>query len=322
MKKLTIILILSISVQIVYAQQSVAFKQYFLSSQSLNPSFSGINPYWNVRMGGGRVNIVNQLSVTNYLFSADLRFPSYPIKDDRNSYRSRPLKRTNRAQRYLHEEISHGMGTSIMYQEFGPSKLTQADLAYAFHISLTDQFRMGAGISYQYILSEYNLEELNPTHYQDVIYVDLLDSEGRNTAHRAKVGLTGYGESFYLGIALDQYLQSDGFSIAQNNYLNVSAGYRLNIIDSWNWLNSAHLRSGVAMNWSLVSQVEYNESFRLGLIYSTDEFVTAMLGFTLANTIAVDFSYSNPLEQTHKSLFEASLGFQIFKQDADQRRFW
>ncbi|BDD11990.1 hypothetical protein FUAX_44220 (plasmid) [Fulvitalea axinellae] len=316
-------------------QSDIGFKQYYQTPQALNPAYAGSNPYWSFSMGYGAVSLGQGLRADNYLVAANFVFPY----DQMKNYGVNALKgrrpdifvRSNAKSMGQGKSYRSGMGISAHRQSSGWVSQTQLQVAYAIHVPLSRKLRISGGAGFVLSGFEADQDGIFVRDELDPVYRSFVENGGANTAYGIRVGLALHGENFYGGYAFSRKVGESGFNLGNVSVLNVhriSGGYRLPLAGNTDWLNSCMLnvyekKTTVAV----VSQIEYKERIRAGVIVSPDEYFSLIAGVLIQQRGRVDITVSQPMGgeggiSDNKTLLELGLSVFCFRYQGQKRRFW
>ena len=302
MKKTIITLLISLLAIGSQAQQMAHFSQYLLNDFFLNPAIAGTKDYSPVRL--------------TYR-SQWAGFEGAP-KTMGLSFHSNYLD-------------NMGFGGILINDKTGPLTQTGVELAYSYHIKVSDGAKLALGLSAkatQYSLdeSQITLEETDDPTFSGVSIATLVPDAG--------FGAYFFSESYFVGLSVPQLFQAKVRYNKDDESLNkevrhyyLSGGYNFELNDDFSLQPSLLLKTvfTAPTTFDLNIKATYKNMFSLGVSYRLKDAIVAIIGFEKENFIlgyAYDVTISNVRKYSAGS-HEIMLGYNIpnSKKSADEKRY-
>lgn len=301
LKKLYLIILLLVSVQLVYAQQRPQYTQYVFNNYLLNPAVSGIENYTDVKLGyRSQWTGLEGAPVTSY-FSINAPLGSNYLYGDASSLQAaggeNPSSRLY-TQYYRAAEPHHGIGFMVVSDKAGPITQTNVSASYAYHLGITDRLNVSVGASAGFnhiILNTSQITLENPT---DPTINNLQNNQWRPDV---ALGVWAYSANYYFGVSAQQLLPQNfylttGATAMQSKatpHLFVTGGYKVPLSDDVTLLPSALLKfiSPAPVTFDINMKMSFRDRFWFGGSYRKDDSFAALAGFNLSSFINVGYSY-------------------------------
>jgi type IX secretion system PorP/SprF family membrane protein len=195
------------------AQVRPQYSQYMLNNYLLNPAITGIEDYMDVKMSFRNQWAGIDGAPTTYYITAHTQLGwntniANPSKVDDKLHAFAP--KGSRYNRYKKVKPHHAIGGSILYDKIGIFSVSEATVSYAYHLLLTPEVKLSAGVSAgvsQYAMRGSDLILANPT---DNLATNVVISKPIVSA-----GLWLYSSRFYGGISVTQ-LAGNSFDFNMN----------------------------------------------------------------------------------------------------------
>lgn len=282
------------------AQQQPQYTQYILNPLLINPAVSGIENYTDVKTGYRSqwtglqgAPVTSYFTITTPLGRDFIDGDALQMPSDADNPFGRSYVRSYRA-----SEPHHGIGLTLFTDKAGPIRQTNIDASYAYHIGLSPDINLSAGVSagiknYSLNTSEITLETaLDPAIY------------GGNTSQikpDVNAGIWAYSATYFLGASVQQLLDqtiSFASSSAYNQGKTVphfyfTGGVKLFLSDDVMVMPSIMYKIvRPAQNTiDLNVKMAFREHFWIGGSYRQDDAVAGMMGFTINSFLSLGYSY-------------------------------
>lgn len=324
----------------VRAQQKPHYTQYILNQYMLNPALTGIENYFDLKMGARDQWVgLNGAPRSAYL-SVHGPLGKKDTKTTATSFELPGMNPRGEAywETYTPSPSHHGIGLMIVNDRTGNFNNLTANVTYAYHIGLSPAASLaagfGAGINHIY-------RDRSKTDFGDEIPFD--PAESSNQANQLKpdiqAGLWLYTRDYFIGLSAQQVIpQTLQFS---NNTAPVAgksvphffatAGYRFLLNEDINALPSVMLKyvSGTPSKpqFDINIKMQYRDLWWLGGSYRHQDGYSAMIGLLAGNTFNIGYAYDftkTALNTTSKGTHELIIGFLIGNRYADTcpRNVW
>lgn len=281
------------------AQEAPHFTQYMQSASLYNPSFTGINPFTDFKLGFRRqwVGVAN--APTSLFASVSGQF------GNREPSLSLPV-RGRLASQFVTEKppvkdgTKHALGGYIIAHQTSPTSLNSGNLSYAAHIPIkgSTKLSIGAGIS----VLQTNLDR------------DKLESRsvpGGQQGITSKItpdfmaGFLLHGNSFYAGYSANYLMKNNFYTIEGKKAIEskrkvhhaVNLGYKFILHPNW------YVVPGVLMRYMDGDPAKIDASFRIGYKdklwfgpnFRNDEAISAFLGVHVSQFLTLSYAYDHAL---------------------------
>ncbi|WP_316806638.1 type IX secretion system membrane protein PorP/SprF [Pedobacter agri] len=320
MKKYIFILAILISVN-AFSQQKPQYTQYIFNQYLLNPALSGIENYIDFKAGYRKqwagINDAPQTSFVsahwalgdNQLWSNALT--SFPEQT------GNPMDR-NYTQNYTASPPHHGMGVTAVLDKTGPIRRLDANVTYAYHLQLSNNFNLSAGVAAG--LSSISLD-INALTFENPNEPSLNRAITSQLRPDLSVGLWLYGSRMFAGISAQQIL-SQKLSFSGDDSYNLgkavphffaTAGYKFFLDEEIAAIPSVMVKyvqpSPVSVDLNM--KLAFRDKIWLGGSYRKDDSFSAMAGFNIGKMVNLTYSYdftTSDLNQVSNGSHEIVLG--------------
>ncbi|MFD2584288.1 type IX secretion system membrane protein PorP/SprF [Pedobacter vanadiisoli] len=320
MKKLITILVLFATVN-VFAQQKPQYTQYIFNQYLLNPALSGIENYLDFKAGYRKqwsgITDAPQTSFVsahwalgdNQLWSNALT--SFPEQT------GNPMDR-NYMQNYMSSPSHHGMGLTAVLDKTGPIKRLDANVTYAYHLQLSNDFNLSAGVAAG--ISSISLD-VNALTFDTPIDPIMNRALINQVKPDLSIGLWLYGARMFAGVSVQQILPQKLSFTGDNNYnmgkevphYFATGGYKFFVDDEISAIPSVMIKyvSPTPVSFDLNMKLAFKDKIWLGGSYRRDDSFAAMAGFNIGKMVNLTYSYdftTSQLNQVSNGSHEIVLG--------------
>ncbi len=293
-----------------WAQLDYRYTQFYQNPLPVNPAFSGIEDFVDVKVGYRTQWAGFDNSPTAMFASGNLAFKI----SGNNKYKHRGV-RLFEAEAYnsiendddfgYRKSKRHGLGVYVMQNSDGGFENTGAFINYAYHINLTNQlvWSVGAGVGYE--LNRFNLNGisvLNPD--LDATYQAYLRNDSQKSSANVNLGTVIYHKQFYLGYSVLNATKiiipgnNDSFNNLVNPLThNIQFGFHYR---KWRYgyLVSPYLMINMRKNQPVevigALRVRYHDKVWGGIQYTLLGAVGVSAGFYLTPNIGLNYGYEFP----------------------------
>ncbi|QHL87536.1 type IX secretion system membrane protein PorP/SprF [Nibribacter ruber] len=289
------------------AQQIPHYSQYTLNPLLLNPAISGTDNYLDVRAGYRNQWVGLEGAPTSYYLSGHMSLGKLDYNSTPTTFRPQSFSKTKSRAQWKPQHKStlqktrahHGLGALIQVDQAAGLKRTDAQLLYAYHLPLSANVKLAAGIAAGVTQYGLNWEHLSFTNPGDPV---TSANDYRKTRPNLGVGLMAYGDRFYAGVSLAQILPAP-FSFrasgpgqtpaSQQRHLFAHGGYRFAAGRQFSVLPSLVLKyaSPSPLSFDATAKVYYRDQFWLGGTYRHHDAAVAMAGFQLKQRLHLGYAY-------------------------------
>jgi type IX secretion system PorP/SprF family membrane protein len=337
--KVSALTILCFVVSACFAQQRPHYTQYVLNNYIINPAVAGIENYTDVKISHRHQWAgLNGAPVTTYL---TIHGPMSKAAYDRTSATGFAASGENprgRAywQEYTRAEPHQGLGLTIINDRTGPLNRFSAYGTYAYHIGLTAQTSISAGISVGAQNMTLNTNKLS---FEMPIDPAVAGSGYLNRlSPDINAGIWVYSANYFAGISGQQIVPSklrwtdDTIKLAGGRLLPhmfFTAGYKMFLGDDVTAMPSMLVKyinpAPVGVDFNL--KLQYRDVLWAGGSYRHRDGFAAMLGVNVSNTFNIGYSYditTTKLNTVSYGTHEILIGFLLGNRFGDwcPRNLW
>jgi type IX secretion system PorP/SprF family membrane protein len=205
-----------------------------------------------------------------------------------------------------------GFGINAIDDRIGPTRNQTANVSTAYHISLTEKYRMSLGINVVLNNQRIDLNQL-----QNIIDVnDPLLTGSSNSGLKPNIGggLLFYSSKSFLGLSMPRFIEystgsEDFVSVNQLRHLFVYSGVvtKLNEVVKFKPSVLFKLVDGAPFEFDLNGVLGFYDFFDFGINYRTGDGMGILSGFTIKQQLMINYAYEIPLtdlkygsRQTHE----------------------
>jgi type IX secretion system PorP/SprF family membrane protein len=310
------------------------YTQYYTNMPAVNAGFTGMEDYFDLRVGVREGWNNFGIKNSNVFLSAYGTLNS----KSRAGRRNNSLRVSNPQ---VFEEIErdkkfrrrHGIGGMVTSRTLDPYKSIGASLNYAYHLPISNTFTISLGTKVGYSNQKIDFSGLTVRDdVNDAFYKSLIQSAqgGQNTV-MADFGTVLYSRRFFLG------LSSSGLVAKKMNgdqLFNLSEGtrYRLQTGGTFSLSPELELLPGAIVTyqdaydirWAANARLRYKEFIYIGTAYEVDLKVSLLVGVStpgLTFNYAYDM-YTSGLNNFNVNTHEVVLGLVLFNKFKLRPNFW
>lgn len=214
-----------------------------------------------------------------------------------------------------------GLGGYLFTDNVGPTRRTGIQLSYTWHFFLTEDIRLGLGLSGGALQFAIDGSKIELAEAGDPALLSNLQAQ---TVFDATFGVSVYTDTWYAGFSLPQLLQNqlrlyddhqhDLTRLEDHYYL--MAGYRYQIDDQFMVEPSLLVKyvSPVPVSWNLQARCWYRNTVFLGAGYRHNDAVIAMAGYSWNESLSIAYAYdmsTSGLRRHSTGSHELVLGFRF-----------
>lgn len=304
-----------------FSQQKPQYTQYIFNQYLLNPALSGIENYLDFK-GGYRKQWagVSDAPQTSFV-SANWALGDHQLWSNALTAfpeeTGNPMDR-NYMQNYMSSPSHHGMGVTAVLDKTGPLKRLDANVTYAYHLQLSNNFNLSAGVAAGISSISLDINALNfDTPYDPALSRALVNQIKPDLS----LGLWLYGARVFAGISAQQILPQKLSFSADNRYNQgkevphffATAGYKFFVDDDIALIPSVMVKyvqpspTSVDLNMKLAIK----DKIWLGGSYRRNDSFSAMAGFNVGKMVNLTYAYdftTSDLNQVSNGSHEIVLG--------------
>jgi len=319
-------------------QTGLQLSQQFQNPSALNPAFSGIDNYLDIKAGSrqqwsGMTDAprVYYLSVNGVLIKPKYQsIKSNALRiSDPSLYSESESNQFNRL-----SAIKHGFGFNIVNDSYGPFNQLNAYLSYGFHFPITRKLRLSIGAAGGIVNTQINKEKIKVDEEFEAIdktYQAFLAHGGESAQFNMTTGALLYHKDFYVGYSATNLMENvliSGLSEEKTAIQHaIQAGVKIRLGSDYQILPSAVYRIvepfEAFMNYGL--KLRYRNSFWGGVSYRDNKDLIVMTGFYLNNGLNISYSYDfslNGMNDRLKGSHEVVVGIAVFNHSSSIPYAW
>lgn len=275
---IALIVVLSLGISKVRAQQDYMFTMYMLNPVLYNPAIAGTHNYYQIR--------------------SSHRFQWVGLSDA-------PI--TNAIAAFgPHAKKDMGFGGTLYHDVAGPSSRLQINGLYAYNVPITDDIHLSMGLAAGVMQYKVDFTKIKMADIDDPVYSSAVYS---NIAPDASVGLYAWNSDFFVGMSAKQLLNNKiklgnddkGFSKLKTHFY-LMGGYKYNFNREWAIEPAIIIKKVTPAPYQVEinCKVIYDKSFWGGLSYRSADAVSVVLGYTYKRKIFFGYSYDAGLSDIRK----------------------
>jgi len=324
----------SASHQQVYAQ-AVDNTQYYVNLPSVNPGFTGVEDFWDLKVSYRQQ--WNDFSNENSNIYASL-FGTLGTTSP-TAYKDNSLRISDP---YAYDRLSnekdlrrrHGIGGMLSSRTLGPFTAFEFNANYAYHIPISNSFSLSLGTKLGYLNHQLDFtqftvrDEVNDAFFQMLMNAN----EGNQSYFTLDLGSILYSKSFYFGLStnslVNQKISGDDFNefLTDQTY-EVITGMEKQISTNMEIYPSARLRYSEIfdLNWEVNLRLRYKERIYIGGAYENDVRASFLFGLTLDTRYNINYSYDyflNQLNDFNTGNHEVVIGIALFNKYSMKTKNW
>jgi type IX secretion system PorP/SprF family membrane protein len=309
----------------VFAQQKPHYTQYVLNQYIINPALAGIENYIDLKASHRRQWVGLQDAPLTSYFSIQ-----GPIGKIDYHQSSTAININPRGHAYWEDYSApvahHGVGLQLINDVTGPLRNFSAYATYAYHVPLSQQTTISAGIGAGFNRYTLDAEKLD---FGDVTVDPAVYSTTgilNNTRFDMSAGLFLYSADFFAGISAQQLVPhkidfSNGY-IRPNEgravpHIFGTVGYRFLVGDDFNLIPSLMVKYVKPAPIQLEGnfKLQYQDRLWIGGSYRHKDGFAGMAGLNISNLLHVGYAYdyttsrlNNFTKGTHEFLLGLTFG--------------
>lgn len=282
-------------------------------SQSRNPltQYNRL-PYFYNPAATGAENLTEVTLGTRYQWaSADVSPKSYFLGVN-HSFQKEPEAATK-----------FGLGGFVVQEDLGITSETQVGISSAVHVPVSQQFFLSLGFKVNYGREGLNTDQLRLRDMEDPNVQRLMTSGRSDTYLDIAPGLMLHSNNFFVGYSALQLVRTQISEMVDTDaevplIQTAMIGYVYRVNDEWEVSPTvlAQMVEGIDPSFTALAKVRYLSKFWVGAGFSTNEAISALVGFAPSNHFNVSYSFDSSIGDANTLGFGTSheliLGFPIF----------
>jgi len=252
------------------AQQLPQYTQYFLNDFVINPAVAGSKGAW--------------------IGQSNNRFQWVGIQDAPRTY---VLS--------LHGPLNNekmGLGAYLFTDITGPTRRTGFSASYAYHIRLTDDIKLGMGLTFGALQFQIDGSKITTQQTGDVA---ISNGNQSVVVPDAGAGLYAYSDKFFAGFSAPQLIGNeiqffddyDSPESRLSRHFFLMGGYNFQVMDDIVIQPSTFIKyvDPLPVQFDVTLRGIYKEIVWAGVSYRMDDAVGFMLGYTFQENLTFGYSY-------------------------------
>lgn len=191
---------------------------------------------------------------------------------------------------------NHGLGVQVQSYSAGLLKDFQAEGSYAYHLKLSDKFKLAAGVSLGIIQQSFMASSAIASDYSDAV---LMNGNQSKTGFTSSAGVYLYSQKLEFGIAVPRMfstslIQSENSSEYNPVYhMSVHGRYWLLRNETWGFnLNTLYKNAQIQGNQlDFGAEGWWKNTLGLGALYRTNGDMAATLNLKLKDKLGISYAY-------------------------------
>lgn len=309
------------------------YTQYYINMPAINPGFTGMEDYFDLRVGVREGWNSFGIKNNNLFLSTYGALNSKSRSGKRNnSLRISNPQLLDEIQRDKKFRRRHGIGGMITSRTVDPYKSIAASLNYAYHLPLSNKLNISLGTKLGYSNQRIDFLGFTLRDVNDAFYNSLkLAGQGTQNTLMADFGAVLYSKNFFLGVSSSGLVAKN---LNGDQLFNLSEGsrYRLQTGGSFLINPEFELASGATVTyqdnydvrWAINARLRYKEFIYIGSAYEANSKVSILFGVTTHNLV-FNYSYdmyTSGLNNFNVNTHEIVLGLMLFNKFKLRPNFW
>ena len=291
MKAKFLIIMLVLSQSLCFAQQDSQYTQYMYNTVNINPAYAGSREalsifllHRNQWVGLDGAPVTNAASIQTQV--GDSNF---------------------------------GAGLSFVNDKIGPSNENAISADLAYHIQISDNYKLALGLKGTANLFNLDVNKLNIYDQNDPQFQNLSTKFSPNIG----AGLFLYSENTYIGLSVPNFFETNHYNdndiaiTKERMHYYFIAGHVFEFNPNFKFKPAllTKLVQGAPLQVDVTANFLINEKFTIGAAYRWDAAVSGLVGFQVSNSIFIGYGYdmeTTKLSNYNSGSHEIFLRFEIF----------
>ena len=334
MKRLILIwfIIANAYLNTVYAQEQFSISQYYQTQAILNPGFTGVNDFLDVKLGYRKKWTGVVSSPSTIFLSVDGSI------GDKTSYNQSPLRTSNPNQiAYIEAQKarirSHGIGGYITKQQQGAFDQINFMINYAYHIPINSKVKIAMGTSLGISNISVDLNKIEVwDKINDPVYQAYANGDGNYWRFLMGAGGVMYGKKSYLGVSyipiVDISLSGNDENLVSEEKVIGMAGTKFNISPFIILQPSVLFESTSTHESKFVGSLLFDlkNLIKTGLSYSSVKDMSFNVMFNYKNEVGISYGFETSLGNNETTIgngtHEVILSLNLFNHLNATHRLW
>jgi type IX secretion system PorP/SprF family membrane protein len=324
-----------------FAQQKPHYTQYVLNQYIINPAFSGIENYTDIKLSHRQQwqGLAGAPVTTYFTFHTPLGKSDYKTNATSFSVEGFNPRGKSYFEEYEAAAPHHGIGFQVINDQAGPFNNFAAYGTYAYHLGVGPKTNLSAGFGVGLSRLNLNTSKLDFGNGVNIDPAIRATGDIGRTQLDLNAGLLLYSADYFLGASMQQIIPQP-LEFANNTLSKVKGkrvphlfgtfGYRFLLSEDINMIPSVMVKyvSSVPLQADLNLKFQYREFLWAGASYRTQYGFAAMAGLRALRSVIISYSYdytTTRLNQVSNGSHEVILGFMIgnrYNQETCPRNVW
>ena len=217
----------------------------------------------------------------------------------------------------INDEI--GLGLSVIADELGPVKETNLMVDFSYTLQVSDNLKLALGLKAGATFHDVGLTDLELQDPDDPFFSENIN----NTYPAVGAGAFFYGDNFYIGLSVPNFLTSvhldeNGLKYgSETNHYFATAGYVFQVGENVKLKPSVMVKSAFDAPTSFDANFNalFYEKFELGVSYRLDDSFSGLVGFQATPYLRLGYAYDHvvsDLDAVASASHEFILTFDLF----------
>ncbi len=211
----------------------------------------------------------------------------------------------------------HGFGGRVTDDSAGPYGFTQLDLAYAYHLKLSQGWRLAAGAAVGFMQYRLSLGEIVLPDFQAGNDPAITSNANQLLAPTMDFGLWAYNKYTFWGLSVQNLIEPSvdewGLDTRFRRHVSLTGGSLIRLDGPWSFHPAGSLRfaAGAPVAVDVQAMFDYDEVIRFGLGYRNETALSGLVTLSLMENITIGYAYDRnvgPLSQASANTHEFTLG--------------
>lgn len=312
-------------------QEQFSLAQYYQLSPILNPGFTGIEDYLDIKLGYRKKWAGFNNSPSTSFISA------FGSIGDETSYSQSPIRTSNPNQvDYIESEKSylkfHGIGGYITSQSQGAFNQIDVMLNYAYHIPIKENIRISLGSTIGIKSMKVDLNEINVwDQINDPVYIAYANGDGNYTNFVVSLGGVLYGDKSYIGVSympvIDATMTGNKEDLISDRELIIMSGTKLHMGRFIQFIPSVVYEAHTRSKSRIIGNISFDikSIIKAGFGYSNANDLSFNLFLNYKNDFGLGYAFETSVgnESTiGNGTHELILSFSLFNHLNSSPRLW
>ncbi len=212
-----------------------------------------------------------------------------------------------------------GLGLSLIKDELGPVKETNAYVDFSYTLQVGENLKLALGLKAGATFHDVGLADLELQDPNDPFFSENIS----NTYPNIGAGAFFYGDNFYVGLSVPNFLNSvhldeNGLKYgSETNHYFATAGYVFQVSENMKLKPSVMVKSAFDAPLSFDGNLNalFYEKFELGVSYRLEDSFSGLVGFQATDYLRIGYAYDHvisELDAVASASHEVILTFDLF----------